>query len=361
MSKVIHHVLPGEENGDLSWFYRQNQFERREILRQVAFKRKHWPEAGNGKFAKLPQHTCPHIFPDDYSHYAYYEPIAGEINNYLESEDIAIHNETLNLKSSQVACLNFLFPFRLDLFLATKIFKSILPGLYKVNNIEFEYTGDLDVTKWLGEPLSGKRGQHRTSIDAALFWDDDNLRRHATLIEWKYTEPNFGVCSSFSKSNRKGKAICKSINVAKDDHPAQRCQLTNGRTHRSRRYWERMENAGISLRAFSKVEGCPFRGPLYQLMRQFLLGVYLVENKIVDQFEIVAMHFAGNRALHRIPRHLQPMVQEDTESVIDIWNKSLLVKNKVRQITVEDFMKQVDKVGIIEANWREYIAERYGV
>jgi hypothetical protein len=358
---IINHVLPGEENGNTSWFYRQNDFERQEILRQVKFKRRHWPELGNGKLAKLPWHTYPHILPDGHRRKAYYEPIADEILNYLDEEKIAIHTETLNLKSSQAACLNFLFPFRLDLSLATRVFKFLLPGLKEVTGIDFEYTGPIEATQWLGEPLGGQRGQNRTSIDAAIFWEDEDSRHRVALVEWKYTERNFGVCSAFTNGSRAEREVCRSINVAEDHNPAQRCQLTNGKRHRSRRYWEHMKKAGISLKAFENLQGCPFQGPLYQLMRQFLLGSFMVIDNIVDKFEIVSMGFAGNKALNKIPKHLQPMVKQDTNSVVDIWNSALMVDNKLRHVNVEELMRQVDSVGLFDANWRSYITEWYGV
>lgn len=198
MPDAIHHVLPGEKNGDISWFFRQNQFEQQEVLRQVAFKNKYWSDLGNGKFAKRPQHTYPHILPDGHIEKTFYKPINREILKYLEEEDIALHTEALNLKSSQAACFNFLFPFRLNLPLATRVLKPLLPGMDEVTGVEFEYTGPIEATKWLGEPLGGKRGQNRTSIDAAIFWKDEKQQRHASLIEWKYTEHNFGVCRAFS-------------------------------------------------------------------------------------------------------------------------------------------------------------------
>jgi hypothetical protein len=92
--------------------------------------------------------------------------------SYAAGEDIALHSEVLNLKSSQAACFNFLFPLRIDLALANAALRSFLPGLREVTAIEFEYTGPPGVTAWLSEPRGGKRGQNRTSIDAAIFWID---------------------------------------------------------------------------------------------------------------------------------------------------------------------------------------------
>lgn len=361
ISPVILHVLPGETGGDTSWFFRQNHFEQQEILRQVAFKNKYWPGLGNGKFAKRPQHTYPHILPDGNVRKAYYEPIADKVLQYLEEENIALHTEALNLKSSQVACFNFLFPIRRDPQLATRLLKPHFSGMDSVTGIEFEYTGPIEATKWLGEPLGGKRGQNRTSIDAAIFWKDENRRRHASLIEWKYTEHNFGVCSAFSNGNKEEKAICKSLNVAEDSNPAHICLLTSGKRHRSRRYWEHMESAGISLDVFSDVPGCPFQGPFYQLMRQYLLGSYLQVHNIVDRFEVVSLDFSGNNQLYKIPGHLRPMVNEEDYDVVFLWNTALPDGNKMRHITVEDLMVSADGVDGIDSEWRAYIQERYGV
>jgi len=360
-SDNVNHVLPGEDGGDTSWFSRQNSFEQQEVVRQVAFKNNHWPDLENGSFSKRPEYTYPHILPDGNIKKVYYEPIADRDLQYLQEKDIALHTESLNLKSSQVACLNFLFPLRLDLPFAARVLRPLMPELDKITEIEFEYTGPIEATKWLGEPLSGKRGQHRTSIDAAIFWRDGNQMRWATLLEWKYTERNFGVCSAFSNSNKKEKEICRSLNTAKEIDPAIHCQLTNGERHRSRRYWEHFEKAGVSLQKFVDVHGCPFQGPLYQLMRQFLLGTFLIESKIVDRFDVVSMDFAKNTSLQKIPKHLQPMIHNNTNDIVDLWNLALCTDDKMRHITVEELMEQVDIVGDLDTNWRNYITERYGV
>lgn len=360
MVEKIIHVLPGDDNGDTSWFYRQNQFEQQEILRQVAFKIKYWPKLGNGKFAKRPQHTYPHILPDGNVKKAFYEPIAEKILQYLDEENIALHTEALNLKSSQVACFNFLFPFRENLNLATEVLKPFLPGLKSVEKIEFEYTGPIEATRWLGEPLGGMRGQNRTSIDAAIFWEDGELFRHASLIEWKYTEHNFGVCRAFSNGDKDEKAICRSLMI-EESNPGNYCHLTSGKRHRSRRYWEHLKIAGISLQKFSKLNGCPFQGPFYQLMRQFLLGTFLVSFAIVDKYEIISMDFEGNESLHKIPKHLRPMIEQEDNKIIDLWNMSLVDDNKMRHISVEEFMEKIAYTGLIDETWRQYINERYGV
>jgi len=146
-AKIKRHVLPGEEGGETAWFYRQNAFERQEIFRQVAYKRRHWPERADGVWSKRPEYTYPHILPPGKERLAFYDPTADAILSYLRKEDIALHSEALNLKSSQVACLNSLFPLRRDLWLAKFALRGFLSGLREVTGIEFEYTGPRGATE----------------------------------------------------------------------------------------------------------------------------------------------------------------------------------------------------------------------
>ncbi len=92
---LIHHVLPGEIDGNTTWFYRQNPFEQQETLRQVAFKRQRWPTLEDGRNIRFPGHIYPHILPDGYVRLAFYEPLAEAILSYLQDEDIALHTEVL--------------------------------------------------------------------------------------------------------------------------------------------------------------------------------------------------------------------------------------------------------------------------
>jgi hypothetical protein len=358
---VEHHVLPGEKGGDTTWFYRQNDFEQQEIFRQVAFKHRHWPDLGNGSSSRHPNHTYPHVLPAGHLREAFQEPLADAILSYLDDNDIALHTEALNLKSSQVACLNFLFPLHQKLGLARAALQPFLPGLREVTGIEFEYTGPPEATEWLGEPASGKRGQNRTSIDAAIFWIGRSKQKWITLVEWKYTERSFGSCSAYGSATRANRARCHSVDLAEDRDPAQVCLLTAGGDRRSRRYWEHMETASISLAAFANVHGCPFQGPFYQLMRQCLLAAFLQQAGIANQAEVARIGFARNTVLHSVPPQLRPLVAHQNESIIDAWNRVLKGVPKMRHWTVEALMARVNHLDGIDLGWRNYLRERYDV
>lgn len=360
-ASIKRHVLPGEEGGETAWFYTQNAFEQQEIFRQVAFKRRHWPQLGDGRSSKRPTYTYPHILPKGLIRLAFYDPIADAILSYLAKEDIALHSEALNLKSSQVACLNFLFPLREDLSLAKFALGPFLPGLREVTGIEFEYTGPHGVTEWLGEPSGGKPGQYRTSIDAAIFWIGKSKRKHITLVEWKYTEGGFGRCSAFGGACPKAKDKCRFLDAARDSDPAQSCRLTTAGDRRSRRYWEHMQAAGISLSAFAAVCGCPFQGPFYQIMRQFLLAAYVRQSGKADQVDVACIGFARNTTLLKVPPRLRSLIPPGRSSVIDAWNAVLQGVPPMRHYTAEQLMVGVHRAGGMDVAWRNYLRERYDV
>ena len=284
--------------------------------------------------------------------------MADAILDYLDRENIQIHTEVLNLKSSQAACLNFLFPLYLDRDLATVVMRPLLPGLSAVTRIEFEYTAqdesecEFGCTDWLGEPPGGKRGQHRTSIDAAVFCDGSEGRRCATLIEWKYTERSFGVCSAYDKAMGEQKQDCLGRAFPQD------CLLTTGGPHRSRKYWEHLADAGIDLAKAGATAGCPFRGPFYQLMRQFLVARYMVEKEIVDSADVVAVHFRRNRALRAVPVHLRPL---GGETVLDAWNAVLRGVQPIWGIEAEQIVAAYEAADGVDQGWRAFILERYRI
>lgn len=353
--------MPGDDDAataDTTWFRRQNEFERDELRHLVTYKRDTLRVAEDGVYSKYPNYTYPHILPAASLRKAFYEPMAEAIIAYLDEEDIQQHTELLNLKSSQAACLNLLFPLRLNPLLATAVMRPFLPGLSAVTGIHFEYTaqdeatGETGCTRWLGEPPGGKRGQNRTSIDAALFWTDTQGKRCATLIEFKYTERSFGVCSAFDKAKGEAKRACL------EGAFADRCLLTTGGPYRSRHYWKRLTDAGIDLEKMRGVVGCPFRGPFYQLMRQYLIARYMLEAGLAERTDVVALHFRRNAALQDVPDELNTLA---ATSVLDAWNAVLAGVPRIRGIEAEAIMAAYDAASGVDAGWRDFIRKRYRI
>lgn len=238
----------------------------------------------------------------------------------------------------------------------------LFKAVKKVEKIEFEYTGQDEedrshkpCTEWLNEPRSGKRGQNRTSIDAAIFWSDNADTSHISLIEWKYTEKNFGLCSAFKDA----KAKCLALKVL--ENPTANCILAGEGPHYGRQYWVHMEKSGIKLARLARVAGCPFQGPFYQLMRQFLVARFLRDQNPNAQVEVIAIEFEGNTALNELPKELEPLRKSKDDTVIDAWNSVLEGVLPLRRITAEELLDAYDATQAVDPAWRQYLCDRYGM
>ena len=111
---MIEHHLPGEEP-NTAWFEKFNAFEQQETLRQVRFKRERLGGLESGPLPTKPGHHYPHILPAGAGvRRVFLEGIADDVLAYCGDEDIALHSQVLNLRSSQVCCFNVMFPMRQD-------------------------------------------------------------------------------------------------------------------------------------------------------------------------------------------------------------------------------------------------------
>ncbi len=372
------HVLSGETGGDTTWFERLNSFEQQETKRQARFKKHYWPNLEDGVWSKRPADQYPHILPVGELDKAFYPPLADNILRYLKYDDIALHSEVLNLRSSQAACLNILFPLKEDTRKAVQVLSPLLPAVRRVSDIEFEFTGSSahlpytrqeEVTDWLGEPPGGKRGQNRTSIDAVVHWEDMEGRRRLTFIEFKYSEKEFGSCGGYKSKGNKHPEMCSTLD-AQTRRPQANCYLENGKSNRtSRHYWKHLAEAGISSALFGGVKGCPFMGPFYQLMRQYLLAAWCKANTVEleeiqhgeaypgvrqDEVDVVVLGFRGNTSLLNVPTHLRHLGND----IIEAWNRILVGVSPLRMVHVEDLAPQIAKV---DGDWAKYLSDRYGL
>ena len=157
-----------------------------------------------------------------------------------------------HLCSSQVCCVNFLFPFVDQPEALAVLLRPYFPTLRRM--LPMEATGEYVAFEWIGEHdyLGEKkrakertRGANCTSADAAVFLENEDGTRQIVLIEWKFTE----------------------------SYSAQSIKVAASGTDRSETY-----------RPFLKHADCPldvqrlactddlYYEPFYQLMRQQLLA-----------------------------------------------------------------------------------------
>jgi hypothetical protein len=354
----VRHVLDGGAEGETGWLQRLNGFQQKETRRQVHFKWHYWPRLADGTDPDQPGGTYPHILPEGFEREVFCSEHVDALLAYVESEGIHLNERVLNLRSSQVACLNVLFPFRQNPGWAALVLEPLLPTVARLEQVHFEFTGPESATQWLGEPAEGGRGRHHTSVDAAFEWLDRDGRRRLTLVEWKYTEAAFGDCGGFKSMANGQRECCKNMRIPAVE-PGVDCYLeANTGPTTTRRYWEHLADAGINLSALAAALGCPFRGPLNQLLRQTLLAGYLRGQGIVDQVDVAVVSFQHNRALLKVPRELRALPGED---ILSVWNSALIGVPQLRGVTVEQLMQAVDCAGGADPVWRGYLRDRYGI
>jgi hypothetical protein len=354
---VGRHRLPEDppETGDASWFERLNAFEQQETRRQVAFKRKHWPCLPDGEWSGKPGYFYPHILPAGQEAGNLHPPIADAVAQYAACNDVVLHRESANLRSSQACCFNFLFPFREALGQAAAATRPLIPAGSEVSAIEFEYTGPGATAKWLGEPPGGKRGSNRTSSDAAIWWTDSQGCPRLTLVEWKYTERQFGSCGGFASKGNRITDRCLKWSRASFE-PRKDCYLELGDTPRnSRLYWEHLSEARIDLDPYP-AGPCPFIGPTYQLMRLHLLAAHLRELGEAEHTEVAVVCFKGNTDLLGVPPHLSQLGPD----IPSAWRRLLREPGSFRICYAEDLAAAIRSA---EGNdsLAAYLNERHGV
>lgn len=159
-------------------------------------------------------------------------------------------------------------------------------------------------------------------------------------------------------SSKEQKIICDKINLSSGEDPALLCPLSIEREGNSRRYWEHLKTLGISLDKMKTISGCPFRTPLYQIMRRCEVAAYLRKNRIADFVEVIVISFGGNTALLEVPTELESLVSSENTNIISLWNSVLLDVPPVRHVTVEHIMQQVDLQIMHDQGWREYLKDR---
>ena len=133
------------------------------------------------------------------------ENLFGEIRaqavEYFEHKQIRWHDgrdarPSNHLCSSQVQCVNFLYPFTDKPDALRTLLRPIFPNIHSIVPMEGE--GQLISFEWIGlhnylgerMPRSGSRtrGANFTSADAAVMFRSTDGTRQIVLIEWKYTE-----------------------------------------------------------------------------------------------------------------------------------------------------------------------------
>jgi len=214
-----------------------------------------------------------HILPWANHMQNFYPGIRESLGRYVEDKKIHMHTGIHNLMSSWVLCANLYWPFNNNEgFNLLSRYLSDASGIdiNKIQDLELEYAeeGEFDPQHLLGED-SGVRGSGQTSPDLAIKFLTEDNKKGIFLIESKFTEHSFYVCSGYNKT-KGGKlppdpAKCKNTRGILDSD-FQNCRLVAWK----RKYWNLLKG-DLNQEKF-KTSRCPMSVSCYQLFRQQALA-----------------------------------------------------------------------------------------
>lgn len=283
-------------------------------------------DKGNGVFRNK---NYPFILENNLNNL--YEPIRNDVLDYFKNNNIAwwggkLTNHPL---SSQVACLNHLFPIRNDKDAVLSIVKQVLPEIVDVLQIttdkhlpayiQFESVSDVD---HLNE-LNTTRGANCTSLDALILGKHKDGRNILFPIEWKYVEA-YGNEDKGANDTRRSRDD-ELINNSKQLIPTE-----NNKVY----YYE----------------------PFYQLMRQTLWAEQMVLNKDIET--IKADDYIH---LHIIPNNNKDLLLKDYLKkglgMEATWENCLVDDRKYMIIEPKQLLSKLDKLKY--SKLLKYLKERY--
>lgn len=236
---------------------------------------------------------------------------------------------TTHMVSSQIQCLNYLFPLRKNqraVMQLLQMFDERIDRVYPFPSgdfIEFEFTYHNE--RILGENDKGaKRGVMCTSIDAFIIAGRED-KKILVPIEWKYTEQ-----------------YLMGANKALELH---------GGTKRQSRYNELIKHSWQLKDYTDMVHSCYYYEPFYELMRQTLLVEGMVKERVADDFLHILIipgdnkDFLGNSYLFS---------KEDFET---IWKSNLKHPEKFKIVDSRKIQEEV--IFSINHAWAKYLRDRY--
>jgi len=294
----------------------------------------------------------PHILPIELWDLNLWEQIRATARIHFLEEDIAWHDQQHNLLSSQILCVNIFFPLRDEQALLAGFLAGRIPQLTRVGKMHFEYTGDKN---YLNEP--GGRGRMRTGADVALEWFDASNSRGLLLLEFKFTEPEFGRCGGATSPGNEKRWRCRQpTNIVQA--PEKMCYLVDPK---ERPYWRiALGPAGpLRIDLLAKEPYCPFRYDFYQLMRNQFLA-HLIESDPHSGFQRALFGVAYHGENEELQRMGRPFGGERNPLIA--WAGLLREPDCFITFTVQDLLTWMDpRLPSHLEEWRAFLSEKYGL
>lgn len=245
-----------------------------------------------------------------------------------------------HLCSSQVCCVNFLFPFANQPRSLAEVLRPVFPAIREMLPME---NGQYVAFEWIGlkNYLSEKirrgegrtRGANFTSADAAVMFERTDGKQEIVLIEWKYTESCGGASLKTAKSGTDRTAIYRPL-LDRDDCPIGKSLLP---------------------RSFDAL----FYEPFYQFMRQQLLAHEMEPAHELGADKVTVLHVAPARNTE-FQRVTSPELQPLGDTAIGVWKRLVTPSDRFVSISTEQLFGTLSDVRLPEMQaWLDYVFARY--
>jgi hypothetical protein len=245
-----------------------------------------------------------------------------------------------HLCSSQVCCVNFLFPFHDQPVALAQLLRPVYPDLARMLLIE---NGQYVAFEWIGQDnylkekiwRNGKRtrGANFTSADAAVLFERTDSKRQFVLIEWKYTE---------AYNSKQSLAFAK-----------------HSGTDRREIYRWLFERPDCPININKNKYDALFYEPFYQLMRQQLLANEMEKERELDADRVSVLHIepAQNTEFQKVT---SPELVGFGSMVTDVWQRLVREQDRFTRISTEDLFGMLVASSAPEMQaWVDYIGARY--
>jgi hypothetical protein len=285
----------------------------------------------------------------------FFASIADKVTEYFNKNNISFWTcksigdidsklPTRHTLSSQISCLNHLFPLRYDKQAVLQIVKVICSNFVDVLKIEsdeympayiaFEVVSDTD---FLNEKCSS-RGTMCTSVDALIYAKHNNGKKYILPIEWKYTE------------------CYDDKDYSIEDRPHER-QGTEGKgRERLQRYSDLITQSKQLATLNDYKNSIYFFEPFYQLMRQTLWAEQIIahrETETIKADDFIHVHVIPSENVDLLNKTYKCSGKE----MEDTWRDCLQNQDKYKIITPQDLLQNIDKEKYSEL--LEYLETRY--
>jgi hypothetical protein len=288
-------------------------------------------KAKSRSFCLPPEHAEENLYP----------PIRQASLAFFANHNIGWHQgqdgkPSNHMCSSQVACINFLFPFTDKPEELANLLRPVFPqidhmipvedGLY----VSFEWIGE---ENYLGERASKNgnrtRGANFTSADAIVMFEDQDKKRQTVLIEWKYTESYGSNYLGIAKSGTDRRKIYQHLF---DD-----------------------VNCVVDMDLLPGIDAL-FYEPFYQFMRQQFLAAKLEKAHEMGADMVSLLHISPD-ANDDFKRITSPSLSGFGATPTEIWKRLVKPEGHFISVHTEDLFKGFITEGM--QDWKAYMQNRY--